>query len=188
MLHIPKKGPFSGLLLAGFRDLSLECSVYRNVFACLRPWAGLSHFEQLVYVSNLFMVNICFFSGGSTCLHDQSPKKTQIQKLWWAPWLATIHMCCHTSYWVNEGNPMWLHCEGHLKDSTWFPPEFFPQVSFPFVGFTFHLLAIISYTWKHKNFRTTVLETPNVTLRHILDKSAYSFSSKDMYKDIVYQH
>lgn len=77
MLHIPKKGLFSGLLLAGSRDLSLECSVYRN--ACLRPWAGLSQFEQLVYVSNLFMVNICFFSGGgggSTCLHDQSPIKT----------------------------------------------------------------------------------------------------------------
>ena len=55
MLHIPKKGLFSGLLFAGSRDLSLECSVYRN--ACLRPWAGLSQFEQLVYVSNLFMVN-----------------------------------------------------------------------------------------------------------------------------------
>lgn len=76
---------------------------------------------------------------------------------------------------ANPMTPLWRTFE----DSTWLSRVFAILCAFSLQRFYFPSFAIISYTWKHKNFlRLMVLENPNVTLRHIFNKSAYSFSSK----------
>lgn len=150
MLHIPKKGLFSGLLFAGSRDLSLECSVYRNT--CLRPWAGLSQFEQLVYVSNLFMVNICFFSGAgrggaSTCLHDQSPIKTLDSEALVSSLVGNnSHVLSHIlpGEWSKPYvTPLWGTFERqHLVSSRVFTPCAFSLCRFYFPSFCYNQLHL----------------------------------------------
>lgn len=160
---------------------------------CLRPWAMLYWFNQIVYANHvIYGGHLLFLWGSGSRPWSQLYRYYQMPRSWLTPnknsghkssgelpWLETFCVCCHTCCWGNETSCL-TPLRGHIRK--WAAGSFqtFSMCLSPLMIFTSYPFAVINYNHNHKNFWLlwVVLETPSITPRHIPNKNALFMFTK----------